>query len=525
MIKTLSAWPVLLLLAVGILLFRTPFSASDLSITPDSVEYSAGALSLATKGTYEITIQDQAYPPRYPPWFSLIFLTPAYCITGTEPGNAVFPILLFSLLGVLAAWRIGYTFSGPWGAFCAAAGLLLVPSFRIYSREIMSDIPCTALVLLLALIYLRLRSEPARSASLFWAAGLLTALCAAIRPTSLGVAIPFVILALRPVSFPKLIAAVSPLLVIGSLTLWYNQSTFGSFRNGYQYWCPVPCDYINLTFSLAYIRHNVPVMLSSGILLWGSLIVLLWLFFRNRTTDPVAGPRPSRAMAEFTVATGVPLLAFHAIYFFPEERFYLPLLALLGTWAGALLGHCFARIPVSRVIGAQIVILAMAGLVRQLNAEPPPFRRMGIEAIRQKTPANAVIISALDPVYLDIMLGASGRKFIPLSRRVEYASKLVAPFRISHPNPPPVFWGDHRSRGMRAGGAREVIASTASESPSEIAQWLQQGVPVFLDTCYLTEVDEMILAKLKKEFDFKPKGESLGELTLPNARPSASAGD
>ncbi len=524
MIRTLSAWPVLLLLAAGLLLFRTPFAASDLSITPDSVEYSAGALSLATTGTYELTIQDQVHPPRYPPWFSLVFLAPAYCLAGTEPGNAVFSILVCSLLGLFAAWRIGHVFSGPWGAFCATAGLLLVPAYQFYSREIMSDVPCTALVLLLALVYLRLRAGPARPVSLFWAAGLLVALCTAVRPTSLGAVIPFIILALRPVSYPKLLAALSPLLVIGSLTLWYNQATFGSFRNGYQYWCPVPCDFMTLTFSLSYIRSNIPVMLSSGLPLWGGLIVLLWLFLRKRNTEPEAGSAFSRAMAEFTAAAGLPLLAFHTVFFFPEERFFLPLLALLAVWAGSLLGRCLKHLPVSRVVGLQLAVLLLAGLVRQLGTEPPP-RRTGIEAIRRQTPTNAVIVSALDPVYLDIMLGGSGRKFIPLSRRVEYASKLVAPFKITRPNPPPVSWGDHRSRGMRAGGARDVVSSTADENPEEITQWLRQGLPVFLDTCDLTGVDKRTLDKLEKDFTFTQAGETLVELTLPNARPSSSAGD
>ena len=67
----------LALIAAAARLYRPAFGASDLYVTPDSGEYAVGAHRLATLGRYDLEIERIAYPPRYPPWFSLC-LSPAY---------------------------------------------------------------------------------------------------------------------------------------------------------------------------------------------------------------------------------------------------------------------------------------------------------------------------------------------------------------------------------------------------------------------------------------------------------------
>jgi len=75
-----------------IILFRTAYNASDLEIVPDSVEYTVTASRLVTDQSYTIVMDGQSWPPRYPPWFSMLVIAPAYLLLGDEPGNAVFPL-------------------------------------------------------------------------------------------------------------------------------------------------------------------------------------------------------------------------------------------------------------------------------------------------------------------------------------------------------------------------------------------------------------------------------------------------
>ena len=93
-----------------IILFRTAYNASDLEIVPDSVEYTVAASRLVTDQSYTVVIDGQSWPPRYAPWFSMLVIAPAYLIFGNEPGNAVFPILFASLLGIGTAFVIGYQY-------------------------------------------------------------------------------------------------------------------------------------------------------------------------------------------------------------------------------------------------------------------------------------------------------------------------------------------------------------------------------------------------------------------------------
>ena len=93
-----------------IILFRTAYNASDLEIVPDSVEYTVAASRLVTDQSYTIVMDGRSWPPRYAPWFSMLVIAPAYLIFGNEPGNAVFPILFASLLGIGTAFVIGYQY-------------------------------------------------------------------------------------------------------------------------------------------------------------------------------------------------------------------------------------------------------------------------------------------------------------------------------------------------------------------------------------------------------------------------------
>ena len=128
---TRTALALTLLLVVSFFaLFEPPFTASDLTIAPDSVEYSTAAWRLVYEGRYAVTINGTAYPPRYPPGFALLALAPVYQLLGQDPGIGIYGILFWSLVGVAAAFAIGRRLGGIPSGLLAGAAVLLLPDYQ-----------------------------------------------------------------------------------------------------------------------------------------------------------------------------------------------------------------------------------------------------------------------------------------------------------------------------------------------------------------------------------------------------------
>ena len=63
----IRSWPLLaLLLTAAVWFHRTPYSASNLEVPPDTVEYALAPLQFLETGHYEIIVEDRGLPPRYP---------------------------------------------------------------------------------------------------------------------------------------------------------------------------------------------------------------------------------------------------------------------------------------------------------------------------------------------------------------------------------------------------------------------------------------------------------------------------
>ncbi|HYY04928.1 MAG TPA: hypothetical protein VE997_00020, partial [Candidatus Limnocylindria bacterium] len=100
--------PAALITAIAlVMLYRGAYSASNLDIVPDSVEYALAGHRLMAEGRYSILVDGRELPPRYPPWFSIFVAVPAYAVLGPEPGNVIFPVTALALGGVMIAYAIG----------------------------------------------------------------------------------------------------------------------------------------------------------------------------------------------------------------------------------------------------------------------------------------------------------------------------------------------------------------------------------------------------------------------------------
>lgn len=513
-------WSLLALLVIAaVWLYRTPYSASNLEVPPDSVEYAVGALQFLDTGRYEIIIQGNALPPRYPPWFSLLALLPAYALFGSEPGNAILPITLLAVAGVGFAWAIGKRISSTAGGVLAGLAVLFTPTYTMWATQVMTDVPCTAIMLAGCLLYLRIRSQPA-SALLFLVAGSLVAIATLFRPVFAAMLLPFALAILRRRQhfIRHSLALLTPMALAGAVSLAYNARTFGSpTRNGYHLWTPVPSDYPALAFSLGNAAMNATVLARTAFLVLAAVAITAWIAARLRNRPAVETAQGAFLdLLTFVGLTAGPIFLFHLLYFFPSDRFHLPLLAGIATIAGSAVGLLIdeRRSALFKLLLPAVLALVVAA--RIATPAPVPGRRLMTDLVRKHTPENAIVISGIEPVYMDRLAAwQSARLMVPLSRNVEYASKLLARKRIDNPQPPPQNWRDHRAPGLINGGAEEAVPFVASEQLEKLTAEAQAGRPIFLEaTAIGGRRDAEIVAKLQERFALVQRAAYLYELRL-----------
>ena len=150
------------------------------------------------------------------------------------------------------------------------------------------------------------------------------------------------------------------------------------------------------------------------------------------------------------------------------------------------------------------------------NAPPlKPSCRILADQLADNTASNAIIISSIDPVYLEHFVKKSTqRRIIPLSRNVEYASKVICPDRVDNPSPFPASCFDHRCKGLLNGGAKEAVAITADEGIDMLTKELRKGIPVVLEASLVITNDIRVISLLQERFSVISRGGCFYQLGL-----------
>ena len=517
----LTEWaPLLLLLLIAtIWLYRTPYSASNLEVPPDTVEYALAPLQFLETGDYKIIVEGRPLPPRYPPWFPVLAILPAYVLFGHDPGNAILPVTLMAVAGVGFAWAIGKRLGATAGGILAGLAVLLLPSYGMWATQVMTDVPGTALMLATCLLYLRLRAGP-QSISLYFGAGALIAIATLFRPVFAAMLFPFLleILRARQKFVRATVVLLLPMIAAAAVTLAYNATTFGSpLRNGYKFWASIPMDYPSLIFSFSYLKMNLLLLGHSVFPYLLAVGIVAWLIVRKRERAALASSRRTfQDVLTFLVLTTGPILLFHLFYFFPGDRFHIPMFAGAAVLAGGMSGLLFR--PRTTLLLKWLLpgLLLLAIGARIAAPEPVPHRRLAAERVRAHTPDNAIVISAIEPVYLERLAGhGSSRRIVPISRYVEYASKLLVRQRVDLPNPSRLDWRNSRLGALLRGGAVEAVKFVASEQLDSLVAQAASGTPIFLDSTFVGEADAGVLNQLQQRFKFVQRAPFLYELQLP----------
>jgi hypothetical protein len=464
-------------------LYRAPYSASDLRVTPDEVEYAVCAQRIATLGRYDLDLDGVRTPPHSTPWFSAL-LAPAYLAAPDEVGNGIWVVFAFAVAGVIVVQRIGTIVAGPIGGALAVIALLAFPPYPYTARLIMTDGPSTVLGLVGLWLFLRWSSHPPIVRESF-VAGVLIAFAFALRSVYLSMLVPFAWRALRgrerrAAHFAALLAPLAAVLVANAA---YNHATFGDWRRtGYQYWCAVPYDYPALMLSLANLRENLEnfwIPVNQAVLAAGALGAIALAIRR---------PPRWRELVGYSAVTALPISALHLVYFYPSSRFHVYMLALCAVLGGIGIAS-LVPIALRDHLGAgaaAVAALCVALIAMKPFAMPQPSRRLTADAIHAATPDGSVIISGLEPVYLAAVAPTgSHRMYLAASRDVEFVSKVLSRERIDRALAAPIDARDHAAIGLLEHGSRWAVAHTADEMHAPIEAWVRGGRPVFLESEFL----------------------------------------
>ncbi len=515
----------MLALTLGVVvLFRSPPDAANLDITPDAVEYVVGAERIVHLGRYTIEVAGIEYPPRYPPFFSLM-LAPFIWLGKGAYGVAILPVFALGLFAVFLSFSLGVRAGNLTAGCMAGAGLLLQPMIRFWGKQVMTDIPFVALTLLAAFIFLHAVTHQEFRLRTALAIGFTVALAMALRPVGLALLGPFFLLPLlirKPwkqwlrLAFGILVPVALLLLIQHA----YNNAVFGSsLRNGYHFWTPVPYDYPWLLLAPSYAGQNLRMFLYAAVggpvlfamITGGLLFRTKWLRHQIASSANQSKPAPLIVLGIFAAAGPLWITIFHLFYAFPEGRFHMPLVAILTVIAAGLWGRILSFKPPFLMAGLSALILLVLA-VRIIFPAPASGRYHAARQAADVTPADAVIIATGQLVFWEpLVVRNTERQLIPLSRSYEYAGKIIAEKKVEDPQPPPMFFGDHLCAGLLAGGARYAVPKVALERVDELVSWASEH-RLYLDTSELQTQDAGFLDTLKQHFLAERVGDALYRL-------------
>jgi len=239
-----------ILIAILILAFCLryvdPSSRADLQPFFDASVYPLSAYNLFQHHIYGVKFLGQYYLPQYPFGYPLLII-PFYIIFGSQPYNAVYCSLFFSLLSIVFAYLIGKELGNRFTGLMAALFVALCPKHIELSKYILTETSSVFFTLLICWLLLKviyLDSKKQRLLLLFL--GLVTGFSVLVHLTNCLLIPPILIslLLLGRKSNPWSILKKETIILLGIILaliplFLYQFHTFGSpLRTGYQMTAP-----------------------------------------------------------------------------------------------------------------------------------------------------------------------------------------------------------------------------------------------------------------------------------------------
>lgn len=474
-----------------------------MAIPPDTDEYCISLAHFVEDGRFGYELNGAFYPSKCPPWFSLIYLLPSYLLSGFQILFTSWSVLCLAILALVAIERIGARLGLGSLSILPSLAVLLMPEFIFYSRIAMTEVPYAAVLSLAMLDFLMVSRKERVHVHDAWSYGLLCAALFAIRPSGFCTLIPFFILIFRKSAktrFRLCVLSVLPTAVFGAATLLYNFWTFGSaFRNGYQYWSPIPFDEPSLLWGWKYVpitlRHLVGQPMFWVDCLMVGIVACWFIMYRMSVFRKRGDADRNGSLADATLFVLYHCAVFGGMYFgysWPDTRFFLPVSVCLFPVALAVLKFIqpsrFSnqfRFVFSMIVFLLVVFVGHKQHLRYLNNCLLRSKWLVYEQNAANVLPNDVsVLTIADPNRLEYFNGSEKHVMqIPYARNVDYACSMVAEKSIRGKIKIPNIWRWDRFIDMdlvRSGDCRLPFPEVFSENPDIVASVLKQGQRCFL---------------------------------------------
>ena len=452
-------------------------------VIPDALENAFCADNFLQEGKYGFYLNGVLHPSRYLPWFPLLFLAPFQALTGDVYGAVYGSWLAAAGLAAVMFLSCRQTTvrPGPEGARDIAcgglAGLLTFPVLLLSSFFIaltgyaMTEVPYLLFCVWAMILWTRLATRPGVDVASLTGCAVLIALGGSVRSSAYPMlALPYLLIFMREKNWKRrfllwILAALPTVLVLLASNI-FNWAVFGSpFRTGYHFWCPVPYDFMTLTFHPRYAAEYLPRLVrEKGFWLTMALLAICAAWFlasrAARGQKPWSLPRWNawEASMAFALLQSAVIFVLYIVYFFYDKRMYLPILVMVLPPAASAAAHLLRMVLKKRqtvcwiLAGAAIFLQVIA--MRNLNDYHKAIRgipddRAKLETLNAMLPGNAVLLSMFNPAVADkFFQHGTDRKIIPVNRIHEYADKIAAPQKVKACDPPPRDAFDNLAPGL-----------------------------------------------------------------------------
>ena len=505
-------------------------------VIPDALENAFCADNFLREGKYGFYLNGVLHPSRYLPWFPLLFLAPFQAIAGDVYGAVYGSWTAAAGLAAVMFLSCMQTSvrSGPAGVrdFVrgSLAGLLTFPVLLLSSFFIaltgyaMTEVPYLLFCVWAMILWTRLAVRPGVDmASLVWCA-VLIALGGSVRSSAYPMLLlPYVLIFMREKNWKRrfllwFLAALPAALVLLASNL-FNWAVFGSpFRTGYHFWCPVPYDFMPLTFHPRYAAEYLPRLVrEKGFWLTAALLAVCATWFyasrRSRGEKLLSFKKWTAwdASMAFALLQSLVVFVLYIVYFFYDKRMYLPILVMVlppaASAAANLLRMAFKRTRTANWILAGAAVLLQIVAMHNLNDYHKALRgipddRARLEILNSMLPGNAVLLSIFNPAVADkFFLHGTDRHIIPVNRIHEYTDKIAAPQKVKSCDPPPRDAFDNLAPGLLAQpGCYLPFPYALSDDPAFLEEIMEKNehIPFY----FITGMNRQAPPEIQAAFKF-----------------------
>jgi len=503
-------------------------------VIPDALENAFCADNFLREGRFGFYLNGVFHPSRYLPWFPLLFLAPFQAITGDVYGAVYGSWLAAAGLAAVMFLSCRQTTvrSGPAGVRDSVrgglAGLLTFPVLLLSSFFIaltgyaMTEVPYLLFCVWAMILWTRLAVRPGVDMPSLLGCAVLIALGGSVRSSAYPMLLlPYILVFLREKSWKRrfllwFLAALPTALVLLASNI-FNWAVFGSpFRTGYHFWCPVPYDFMTLTFHPRYAAQYLPRLVrEKGFWLTMALLAVCAAWFaasraaRGEKLWQIRKWTAWEASMAFALLQGLIIFVLYIVYFFYDKRMYLPILVMVLPPAASAAAHLLRMVlkkqQTANWVLAGAALLLQIVVMHNLNDYHKAIRvipddRTKLEILSSMLPGNAVLLSTFNPAVADkFFLHGTDRKVIPVNRIHEYADKIAAPQKVHACDPPPRNAFDNLAPGLLSQpGCYLPFPYALSDDPSILAGVLKEQVPVY----FVTGTNRMAPAEIRDVFEF-----------------------